>query len=79
MPKLDVANQLEPGGLGDADLDTLATAPHVTVDDLLKRRPEVVPLWGRTAGQRRGARQADGAVGAVGVDDEARWVRHVRA
>ena len=38
----------------DADLDTLATALYVTIDDLLKASPELAP-WRPPAGSRPGS------------------------
>lgn len=67
----------------DTDLDTLATALYVSVDDLLKARPEVVP-WRPAVGMRPLVSDAELVTLAVlsallRFDDEARWVRHVRA
>ncbi len=69
--------------LVDTDLDTLATAIYVSTDDLLKARPELVP-WRPTVGMKPLVSDAEMVTLAVlsavlGFDDEARWVRHVRA
>lgn len=69
--------------LVDTDLDTLATALYVTTDDLLKTRPEVVP-WRPAVGMKPLLSDAElitlAALSALlGFDDEARWVRYVRA
>ena len=67
----------------DTDLDTLATALYVTLDDLLKRHPELAP-WRPAVGMKPQVSDAELVTMAVlsavlGFDDEARWVRHVRA
>ena len=67
----------------DTDLDTLATAIYVSTDDLLKARPELVP-WRPAVGMKPQVSDAELVTLAVlsavlGFDDEARWVRHVRA
>lgn len=67
----------------DTDLDTLATAIYVSTDDLLKARPELVP-WRPAVGMKPKVSDAEMVTLAVlsallGFDDEARWVRHVRA
>ncbi len=50
VPKISVANPGdEQEALVDADLDTLATAHYVRVDDLLKSAPEWAP-WRPTVG-----------------------------
>jgi hypothetical protein len=69
--------------LVDTDLDTLATAIYVSADDLLKARPELVPLR-PAVGMKPLVSDAEMVTLAVlsavlGFDDEARWVRHVRA
>lgn len=69
--------------LVDTDLDTLATAIYVSTDDLLKARPELVP-WRPAVGMKPQVSDAELVTLAVlsavlGFDDEARWVRHVRA
>jgi hypothetical protein len=45
---IGVAFHIEPGGPVDADLDTLAIALYVTIDDALQAAPELRP-W-RPAG-----------------------------
>ena len=67
----------------DTDLDTLATAIYVSADDLLKARPELAP-WRPKVGMKPLVSDAEMVTLAVlsvvlGFDDEARWVRHVRA
>ncbi len=67
----------------DTDLDTLATALYVSVDDLLKSRPELVP-WRPRVGMKPLISDAELVTLAVlsvilGYEDEARWVRHVRS
>ena len=67
----------------DTDLDTLAIAIYVSTDDLLKARPELVP-WRPKVGMKPLVSDAEMVTLAVlsavlGFDDEARWVRHVRA
>lgn len=67
----------------DTDLDTLATALYVSVDDLLKARPELSPLRPRV-GMKPLVSDAELVTLAVlsvilGYEDEARWVRHVRS
>jgi len=67
----------------DTDLDTLATALYVRVDDLLKDRPELVPPRPRI-GLRPKLSDAELITMSVlqvllGFDDEARWVRHAKA
>ena len=69
--------------LVDTDLDTLATAIYVSTDDLLKARPELVP-WRPAVGMKPQVSDAELVTLAVlsavlGFDDEARWIRHVRA
>jgi len=69
--------------LVDTDLDTLATAIYVSTDDLLKARPELAP-WRPAVGMKPKVSDAEMITLAVlcavlGFDDEARWVRHVRA
>jgi hypothetical protein len=69
--------------LVDTDLDTLATAIYVTTDDLLKARAELVP-WRPKIGMKPLVSDAEmitlAMLSAVlGFDDEARWVRHIRA
>lgn len=67
----------------DTDLNALATAIYVSTADLLKARPELVP-WRPEVGMKplvSGAELITLAVlsAVLGFDDEARWVRHVRA
>ena len=69
--------------LVDTDLDTLATAIYVSTDDLLKARPDLTP-WRPAVGMKPLVSDAELVTLAVlsavlGFDDEARWVRHVRA
>jgi hypothetical protein len=67
----------------DTDVDTLATALYVRVDDVLKDRPELIPPRPRVGLQPKlsDAELVTMAVLQVllGFDDEARWVRHARA
>ena len=67
----------------DTDLDTLATALYVRVDDVLKDRPELVPPRPRIGLQPKlsDAELITMSVLQVllGFDDEARWVRHAKA
>jgi len=67
----------------DTDLDTLATALYVRVDDLLRDRPELVPPRPRI-GLRPKLSDAELVTLSVlqvllGFDDEARWVRYAQA
>jgi hypothetical protein len=67
----------------DTDLDALATALYVRVDDLLLDRPELVPPRPRI-GLRPKLSDAELATLAVlqvllGFEDEARWVRYAKA
>ena len=64
----------------DADLDTLATALYVTVDDLLKRSPDLAP-WRPAVGIAPKLTDAELLTLAVmqallGFVSEARWLRH---
>jgi hypothetical protein len=66
----------------DADLDTLATALYVRIDDTLKDRPELRP-WRPRVGIVPRLSDAELLTLAVlqvllGFDQEARWVRHAR-
>ncbi len=66
----------------DADLDTLATALYVRVDDLLKRHPERAP-WRPRIGWKPQISDAELVTLAVmcallDFDSEARWVRYAR-
>jgi hypothetical protein len=67
----------------DADLDTLATALYVRIDDLLKAHPERVPWRPRVgiAPQLSDAEIVTLSVLAalLGFTSEARWLRHARA
>jgi hypothetical protein len=84
VPKIGVATpppSLE--ALVDADLDTLATALYVRVDDLLKSSPEHTP-WRPAAGIAPRLSDAEmltlGVLQALlGFTSEARWLRHARA
>jgi hypothetical protein len=67
----------------DADLDTLATALYVRVDDTLKDHPELRP-WRPRVGIAPRLSDAELLTLAVlqvllGFDNEARWVRHARS
>ena len=67
----------------DTDLDTLATALYVRVDDLLLDRPELVPPRPRI-GLRPKLSDAELVTLSVlqvllGFEDEARWVRYAKA
>ena len=64
----------------DADLDTLATALYVTIDDLLKRAPHLAP-WRPAVGIAPKLSDAELVTLAVmqallGFTSEARWLRH---
>jgi hypothetical protein len=64
----------------DADLDTLATALYVTIDDLLKQAPHLAP-WRPAVGIRPRLTDAELLTLAVmqallGFVSEARWLRH---
>jgi hypothetical protein len=64
----------------DADLDTLATALYVTVDDLLKTAPRLAP-WRPAVGIPPKLSDAELVTLAVmqappGFVSEARWLRH---
>ena len=63
----------------DADLDTLATALYVKIDELLKAAPQLAPAAsGRDHAQadRRRAGLPGGAVALLGFCSEARWLRY---
>jgi hypothetical protein len=66
----------------DADLDTLAAALYVRIDDWLKREPERAPWRPRIgiAPQLTDAELASLAVmqALLGYTSEARWLRHAR-
>src|SRR6266542_146706 len=73
---------VEPGGPVDADLDTLATALYVTIDDLLKQAPHLAP-WRPRVGIQPKLTDAELVTLAVmqallGFTSEARWLRHAR-
>jgi hypothetical protein len=64
----------------DADLDTLATALYVTIDDLLKASPHLAP-WRPAVGIAPKLSDAELVTLAVmqallGFTSEARWLRH---
>ena len=66
----------------DTDLDTLAVALYVRIDDALQDHPEMVP-WRPDVGIAPKLSDAELLTLAVlqvllGFDEEARWVRHVR-
>jgi hypothetical protein len=66
----------------DADLDTLATALYVRIDDLLKTAPERAP-WRPATGIAPKVSDAELVTMAVlqallGYVSEARWLRHAR-
>jgi hypothetical protein len=65
------------------DLDTLATAPYVKTDDLLKGSPQLVP-WRPGTGIDPKLSDAELVTPAMmqalsGFTSEARWLRHARA
>ena len=67
----------------DADLDTLATALYVRIDDTLADRPELRP-WRPKVGIAPKLSDAELLTLAVlqvllGFEHEARWLRHARA
>lgn len=67
----------------DADLDTLATALYVTIDDLLKAAPELAP-WRPAVGIAPQLSDAELITLAVlqallGYTSEARWLRYAHA
>jgi Transposase DDE domain len=66
----------------DADLDTLATALYVTIDDLLQAAPELMP-WRPVVGIMPKLSDAELVTLAVmqallGFVSEARWLRHAQ-
>jgi Transposase DDE domain len=83
VPKIDVAtptSSLE--ALVDADLDTLATALYVRIDDLLKTAPQYAP-WRPAVGITPELSDAEALTLAVlqallGYVSEARWLRYAR-
>jgi hypothetical protein len=75
LPNVDLV-----GGLVDADLDTLATALYVKIDDLLQQAPQLAP-WRPTVGIAPKLSDAELVTLAVmqallGYVSEARWLRH---
>ena len=67
----------------DADLDTLATALYVTIDELLQRDPHLAP-WRPTVGIAPKLTDAELVTLAVlqallGFCSEARWLRYAHA
>jgi hypothetical protein len=75
LPNVDLV-----GGLVDADLDTLATALYVKIDDLLQAVPELGP-WRPSVGIAPKLSDAELVTLAVlqallGYTSEARWLRH---
>jgi len=75
LPNLDLV-----GGLVDADLDTLATALYVKIDELLQQAPQLAP-WRPTVGIAPKLSDAELVTLAVmqallGFTSEARWLRH---
>jgi Transposase DDE domain len=77
---IGVATQRRAWRPGDADLDTLATALYVTIDDLLPQAPQLVPPrpWVGIAPQLSDAELVTLAVmqALLGITSEARWLRH---
>jgi Transposase DDE domain len=68
------------GGPVDADLDTLATARYVTIDELLQQAPQLAP-WRPAVGIAPKLSDAELVTLAVlqallGFTSEARWLRH---
>src|SRR4029453_2241778 len=67
----------------DTDLDALATALYVRVDDLLLDRPELVPPRPRIGLQPKLSDSELVTLSVlqvlVGFEDEARWVRYAKA
>jgi hypothetical protein len=75
LPNVDLV-----GGLVDADLDTLATALYVKIDDLLGAAPQLAP-WRPAVGIPPKLSDAELVTLAVmqallGFTSEARWLRH---
>ena len=65
------------------DIDTLATAPYVKTDDLLKQYPDLAP-WRPQTGLQPQLSDAELVTLAVmqallGYTSESRWIRHARA
>src|SRR6266705_3883498 len=79
--RIGVANQRRAfGGPVDADLDTLATALYVKIDELLQAAPQLAP-WRPAAGIPPKLSDAELVTLAVmqallGFTSEARWLRH---
>jgi hypothetical protein len=75
LPNVDLV-----GGLVDADLDTLATALYVKIDDLLLQAPQLAP-WRPKVGIAPRLSDAELVTLAVmqavlGFTSEAHWLRH---
>jgi Transposase DDE domain len=75
LPNVDLV-----GGLVDADLDTLATALYVKIDELLQQAPHLAP-WRPTVGIAPKLSDAELVTLAVlqallGFTSKARWLRH---
>jgi hypothetical protein len=75
LPNVDLV-----GGLVDADLDTLATALYVKIDELLQHAPQLAP-WRPTVGIAPKLSDAELVTLAVmqallGFTSEARWLRY---
>jgi hypothetical protein len=75
LPNVDLL-----GGLVDADLDTLATALYVKIDELLQQAPQLAP-WRPKVGIPPKLSDAELVTLAVmqallGFTSEARWLRH---
>jgi hypothetical protein len=75
LPNVDLV-----GGLVDVDLDTLATALYVKIDELLQQAPQLAP-WRPTVGIAPKLSDAELVTLAVmqaplGFTSEARWLRH---
>jgi len=75
LPNVDLV-----GGLVDVDLDTLATALYVKIDELLQRAPQLAP-WRPTIGITPKLSDAELVTLAVmqallGFTSEARWLRY---
>src|ERR687898_746838 len=83
VPMIGVATKRRPrGGLVDADLDTLATALYVTIDETLPASPELAP-WRPAVGIAPKLTDAELLTLAVlqallGHVSEARWLRYAR-
>jgi hypothetical protein len=75
LPNVDLV-----GGLVDVDLDTLATALYVKIDELLQQAPQLAP-WRPSVGIPPKLSDAELVTLAVmqallGFTSEARWLRH---